>query len=174
MSTSLVVANAGPMARFAEVTGDPATPDLIVQRLAAGESLRDMARGWAIPYTRFLAWVAGNADLTEQCKRVCELAGVDLRFEGLEIIDGATPEDIAVAKERAQYRERLSRDLNRQLFGKHTQHTHTHTVDLGERLRRARERVIDQAPEAVTLGAATPSAVSPDRSPAPAVVEAPI
>lgn len=142
-NTAVTTPNAGPLARFSEVTRDPQTPELIVQRLADGETLREIARGWGLPYTRFLAWVAGNAELSEQCKRVMALAGVEIRFEGLEIIDGATPEDVAVAKERAQYRERLSRDLNRPLFGKQVQHQHTHRIDLGERLRRARERVID-------------------------------
>jgi hypothetical protein len=133
----------GPMARFLAVRDDPNTPQIIVQRLAGGESLRDIARAWQIPYMRFVAWIAANGDLTEQCKRVRELAGIELRMEGLEIIDDATPETVSVAKEQAQYRERLSRDLNRPLFGKFTKHEHTHTVDLGERLRRARERVIE-------------------------------
>lgn len=117
-----------------------------MQRISGGESLRDIARAWQIPYRRLVEWVAGNADLTEQCKRAMELAGIELRLEGLEIIDDATPETVAVAKEQAQYRERLSRDFNRRLFGKFQQHKHEHSFDLGEQLRRARERVIEVEP----------------------------
>ncbi len=162
------------MVRFAEVTADPTTPEILVQRLAAGETFKEIATSWQIPYKRFLAWVAANGDLTEQCKRVRELAGIELRFEGLEIVDGIEgaedPSIVAAAKVRAEYRERLSRDLNKPLFGKFTQHQHTHTVDLGERLRRARERVVDQAGEQATLAGVTPSLVNPEPQPAPAVV----
>lgn len=146
---------------------DPTTPDVIVQRLAGGESLKEIAKAWAIPEKKFLAWIAANGDLTEQCKRVRELAGIELRMEGLEIIDDSSVETIAVDKERALYRERLSRDLHRPLFGKQVQHQHNHTVDLGERLRRAmtRERVIDQVPEPVTIGAEPSAAVTPEPAP---------
>lgn len=174
MSTAVAVTDLGPAARFVEVTRDPQTPEVIVQRLAEGETLRSLAKSWGIPYLRFIAWVAANADLTEQCKRVTALAGIELRMEGLEIVDAVegaeSSEQVAAAKLRAEYRERLSRDLNRPLFGKHTQHTHTLNIDLGERLRRARERgrVIDQAPEAVTLGADHSPAAEPAPTPAPA------
>lgn len=155
------------MARFVAVCEDPATPSIVVQRLMGGESLRDIARAWKIPYTRFMVWIAANGDLTEQCKRARELAGVELRMEGLEIVDSATPETVAIAREQARYRERLARDLNRPLFGNVTHHKHEHTVDLGERLRRARERVIDQVAESVTIGADSCSVVAPEPAPEP-------
>lgn len=132
------------MARFEAVVTDPNTPAVIVQRLAH-ESLKDISRSWGLPYTRFIAWIAANGELTEQCKRVRELAGIELRMEGMEILDEAAEEKAAVMKaaEQAKYRERLSRDLNRPLFGKQVLHQHNVTVDLGERLRRARERVVE-------------------------------
>lgn len=147
----------GPIARFGAVTADTSTPGIIVQRLADGESIRDIAKAWQIPYKRFLSWIAANGDLTEQCKRVRELAGIELRMEGLEIVDEVEgveePAAVAAAKLRAEYRERLSRDMNRPLFGKFTQHKHEHTFDLGDRLRRARGRVIDQSVEVLPAAA---------------------
>jgi hypothetical protein len=140
----------GPVARYNAVIADPTTPGEIVARLGGGESLKDIAKAWGIPYQRFLSWIAANGDLTEQCKRVRELAGIELRMEGLEIVDEmegqVEPATVAAAKLRAEYRERLSRDLNRPLFGKLTQHKHEHTFDLGDRLRRARERVVIEQP----------------------------
>lgn len=147
----------GPLARFAAVVANPDTPAEIVARLGRGDTLAEIARAWGVPKLKFLAWIAANADLTEQCKRVMELAGIELRLEGLEILDSAAPETIAVAKEQAQYRERMSRDFNRGLFGKHVKHEHQHTHDLGDRLRRARERVIE--PDAVTV---LPAEVRPE------------
>lgn len=146
------LADPGPMARFVALTRDETTPAVIVQRLTEGESLRDMASAWEVPYKRFLAWIAANGELTEQCKRVRELAGIELRMEGLDIVDAVEgaeePAEVAAAKLRAEYRERLSRDLNRPLFGRVTQHKHEHTFDLGDRLRRARERSVNDLPAA--------------------------
>ena len=110
--------------------------------MAGGESLREIAAAWGLPYGRFLSWIAANGELSDRCRRVRELAGIELRFEGLEILDEVEPEKSAVAKAVAQadYREKLSRDLNRPLFGKQVQHDHTHRIDLGEQLRRALQR----------------------------------
>lgn len=154
--------NPGPMAHFAAMTADPNVPEIIVQRLAGGESLKDIAVAWGLPYKRFLAWIAANGDLTEQCKRVRELAGIELRMEGMEILDAAEPDKaaVALAAEQAKYRERLSRDLNRPLFGRFTQHKHEHSFDLGEQLRRARERTIDADVEDAEVVTALPSSDS--------------
>lgn len=138
----------GPLARFDAVVRDPQTPLVIVQRLMGGESLKDLSRAWRVPYGRLLGWVAANGELSEQCKRARELAGIELRLEGLEIVDEAdgaeTSEVVAAAKLRAEYRERLARDLNRPLFGKQVSHEHRHTHDLGEQLRRALQRDRDE------------------------------
>jgi len=169
--TDAVEMDAGPLARLMTVMKDATAPDVIVQRLAMGDSLKDVAASWGLPYQRFLAWVAANGDLTEQCKRVRELAGVELRFEGMQILDEASPDEkgsVQLAAEQAKYRERLSRDLNKPLFGRQTTHKHEVTIDLGDRLRRARERVIEQDPETATSGAADSSAVSAAGLPAPA------
>lgn len=113
---------------------------MILARLQDGETLLGLVRAWKLPRHAFLSWIAANGELTDQCRRVRELAGIELRMEGLEIVDVATPETAPVAKLQADYREKLSRDLNKPLFGKYTQHEHRHTFDLGERLRRARDR----------------------------------
>lgn len=160
----------GPLARMMTVMRDASAPDVIVQRLAAGESLKDIASSWGLPYQRFLAWIAANGELTEQCKRVREIAGVELRFEGMQILDDAKADkaEVQLAAEQAKYRERLSRDLNKPLFGRLTTHKHEVTIDLGERLRRARERVIEQAGEPETTPAESSAASAPSSIPAPA------
>lgn len=136
-----------------------------MQRLGAGESLKEIAAAWGLPERRFLAWIAANGELSEQCKRVRELAGIELRMEGLEIVDSAEgetePAAVAAAKLRAEYRERLARDLNKPLFGKQTLHKHEVTVDLGERLRRARERVIGPADATAPVEAGEITAPAP-------------
>ena len=132
-----------PSVRFAREAGDPGFAGRVLARVAGGETLREIARSLGLPRTQFLMWVAANGDLSEACLRVRELSGVELRYEGLEIVDGATVETVAVCKLQADYRRDLSRDLNKPLFGKLVSHQHTVGKDWGDRLRRARERVIE-------------------------------
>lgn len=135
----------GPMARLRDVKADPAAGRELLALVEQGKTFPQIASMWGVPRREFLFWLAANAELTEECKRLSELAGIWYRAEGLEIVDEATPENAAVAKLQAEYRERLSRDLNKPLFGKTLQHKHSHVIDLGERLRRATERVIEPA-----------------------------
>ena len=163
MSEAVAERDPGPMARLRALQADPGAGRAILDELQDGETLIRLAKKWGLPRKEFLSAVAANAELTAQCRRVMELAGIELRMEGLDIVDEVEPEKGPVLKASLQagYRERLSRDLNRPLFGKYTQHEHSHTVDLGEVLRRAREREvqgeeISQAPEAARLGTESP------------------
>lgn len=103
--------------RFQEITRDPKTPDQILQRMAEGQTLNEIADAWDIPRTRLAAWVATQAELSDACKRIRETFGHELRMEGLDIIDEATPDDISVRRERAAYRERLSKAFNPKTYG---------------------------------------------------------
>ena len=166
MSEAVAERDPGPMARLRALQADPGSVQEILNALQDGETFPSLAKRWGLPKKEFLSAIAANAELTAHCRRVIELAGIWMRMEGLEIVDEATVEGAAVAKLQADYRERLSRDLNRPLFGKFTQHEHSHTVDLGEVLRRAKEREvlgdeITQAPEAVRLGTESPPLALP-------------
>ena len=132
-----------PTVRLQRELQNPDFPSQILARVAEGETLKEIAKSIGLPKTQFLMWVAANGDLSAACLRIRELAGVELRFEGLDIVDAATPEDVSVAKLQADYRKDLSRDLNKPLFGKMVQHKHELGKDWGDRLRRARERVIE-------------------------------
>lgn len=136
----------GPAARLRALQADPNAAGAILARVAEGATLLDLVAQWKLPRRAFLSWVAANGELTEQCKRLRELVGTELRMEGLDLVDEATPETAAVVKLRADYREKLSRDLNKDLFGKYAKVEHRHSFDLGERLRRARDRVLDVQP----------------------------
>lgn len=47
----------GPMARLEGVKADRYSLGVIVQRVAAGESIKDLARQWQIPHKAFSSWV---------------------------------------------------------------------------------------------------------------------
>jgi hypothetical protein len=161
-------ADPGPLARLEGVKGDPSAPSVIFQRVAEGETLRDVARAWGLPRGRFVEWF--STEHSELYDRALKVRADELAHETLEIADGATAEDSAPRKLRVDTRLKLAEKWDRARYGKQVQHTHSHTHDLGEILRRARERVIEQGPETVTLGAADSSASNPERLPAPSAV----
>lgn len=47
----------GPMARLAEVKRDPCSMGIIIQRLADGETIADIAEAWAVPKASLWEWV---------------------------------------------------------------------------------------------------------------------
>lgn len=122
---SAVAADIGPMARLRLIQGDENAEREILGLIEQGKSFAQIAKEWGLPKKDFLFWVAANGELTEKCKRLRELAGIDLRMEGLDLVDEATVENAQVKKLQAEYRERLSRDLNKPLFGKVVQHEHS-------------------------------------------------
>ena len=161
----------GPMARLEAVKADQSTPSVVFQRVCDGETLREIAKAWGLPKGRFVEWF--TTEHSALYDRALQVRADELAHETLEIADGASPEDSAPRKLRVDTRLKLAEKWDRQRYGKTMQHNHAHSFDLGDVLRRARERVIEQGPETVKLGAADSSAGNPERLPAPdAVVDA--
>lgn len=156
----------GPLARLEEVKADLSTPNVVFQRLCEGESLKAIAKAWAVPKGQFVLWfMTEHRQLFDDAERV---RAQDLKGEALDIADeqaevvreagGTFDPDVPRDKLRVDTRLKLIEKLDRERFGKQVQHQHTHTIDLGERLRRARERVIEStraealpAPATVTV-----------------------
>lgn len=133
----------GPLARFEALKLNAAAPDEIFHRLCNGDTLRAIADAWGLPKGMFVRWFMDtHKQLFDDAERV---RAQDLKAEALEHADSATPEDASAAKLRVDVRLKLLEKMDRDRYGRHTQHTHTVTVDLGERLRRARERVLNGA-----------------------------
>jgi len=107
----------GPAARLRALKKDEGAAREILALVQRGLTLPRIAKEWGLPERDFLFYVAANGELSEECRRVRELVGVDLRLEGLEIVDGATPETVGVAKLRSEYRKDLSIAMNKPLFG---------------------------------------------------------
>ena len=146
----IVLANVdrGPMARFRELTADPATPQRILQLVAGGDDLNAIARSWDVPVKRFLAWVASNADLNEKCLRARQLAAHELAAEGLEIVDAAqgaeTSEAIAAAKLRAEYRLKMARAYHPKVYGEQKQVDVTVKSDLSDYSDEQLQAILDE------------------------------
>lgn len=74
----------GPLGRFEEMTKDAETSArnmaVIVQRVAEGETLKQLAVVWEVPYGRLAQWIVEDRDRSEQyvaAKALCEAARAD-------------------------------------------------------------------------------------------------
>lgn len=133
----------GKLARFEALKGSATAPDEIFHRLCNGDTLKSIADAWGLPKGMFVRWFMDtHKQLFDDAERV---RAQDLKAEALKHADSATPEDASAVKLRVDVRLKLLEKMDRDRYGRHTQHTHTLTVDLGERLRRARERVLNGA-----------------------------
>src|SRR5437899_3445981 len=149
------------IARFVEMTTaerEAATLDEMFQRMTsrvpgvegpAGrpEGLPAICASWDVPYGRVLTWLMADANRYTVYKRALEVAAHGLMAEVVEIADRDSPyvqrdklqvaTRIKVAEYHAPeiYRPRSTVDMNVSHAG------------WGERLRRARERVIEAEPD---------------------------
>jgi hypothetical protein len=79
--------------RLQLVVDDPMTMEVVIQRVIDGESLRQIARAWKLPVTRFVKWISDDE------KRLAEYEGA-LRIRADELVHEAlitaeTGEDVA-------------------------------------------------------------------------------
>ncbi|MDZ4248680.1 MAG: hypothetical protein U0990_01130, partial [Candidatus Nanopelagicales bacterium] len=85
-----------PMARLEVVKADAGAPSVIFQRLADGESLKEIAKQWAVPKGRFVEWfTTTHTDLYDAALKV---RAADLALEAIDIAD--TPEKGVKTKTR--------------------------------------------------------------------------
>lgn len=130
--SELALRDPGPLARFAAVVADPTTMPLVVQRLTDGETLKEIAAAWQIPYGRLAQWIIEDRERTEQYNAALEIWADSLALETVKIADDAVADRDAVAKAKLQTAVRLSLagKLNRRRFGESTEVKHTGHISL--------------------------------------------
>lgn len=105
----------GPMARLEAVKANENTPSVIFQRVAEGETLREIAKAWQVPVGRFVEWyTTEHADLYETALRA---RADQLAHEALGIADGADKETVAPAKLQVDTRLKLAGHWDRNRYG---------------------------------------------------------
>jgi hypothetical protein len=109
--------NPGPMARLEEVKRDAATMNVIVQRVAGGETLRGIAKAWEVPHGPLLVWLMDDDERWAIYRRALVLGGFAEADEAKEILDASTPEQITVDKERAGIRRWRASKIATEFFG---------------------------------------------------------
>jgi hypothetical protein len=115
-------------------------PQAVVQRYIAGEKIKDMAQQYGvsnIAVYHFLLrhvpedWMAAQKARAFAMKE----AGEDL------IEDAADPLELGKGRERLRAGQWDLERVDRKNYGRDDPHVHVTVIDLGERLRRAKERV---------------------------------
>lgn len=118
-------------------------------RIAKGELLQTIAEEIGVTKQCLSQWLLDDLPVEyHKAQRRGLIARIALADHGLDVAQ--TPLDLARAREQAKFaRWDAERRLPR-LFGQQTHVTVEHVGDLGERLRRAQERVIEGEVVAVT------------------------
>ena len=157
----------GPLARFNHVVSLPETMGVIVQRLCAGETLKQVAESWQIPYGRLAQWVIEDRERTEQYNAALRIWADSLAQETVGIADDvkASRDEVAKAKLRVSTRFAIAGKLNRERYGDATEVKHTGNVSLIAVLSSLpRGQVIDVTPAGATSAGLPPPGVDYETS----------
>lgn len=100
-----------------EEHGAAGATELIVGRVANGEKLSEIGESMGIPYGVLYRWVQDDADRAGAYKAALEAKADEEAHRMLEIADSATPEDVAVARLRADTRKWLVSKWGRKQYG---------------------------------------------------------
>lgn len=136
----IVAPDPGPLARFAEVTENPSTMPILAQRLSEGETLKEIAKDWEIPYGRLAQWVIEDRERSEQYNVALKIWADSLAQECVSISDeqnmvtterGTTFDpDVPRDKLRIETRLKLAGKWDRNRYGEQTKHEHTGSLSL--------------------------------------------
>lgn len=142
----------GPLARFRDVVADPNTMSIVVQRMADGETLKDIAKAWKVPYGKLCEWITEDRDRTEQFSNAQRFAAEALAQDVVAIADAATPETVAVQRLRIDARKWATSKWDRPKYGDALEHKHTGGISLISVLSGIpRGAEIDVTPEVLAL-----------------------
>ncbi len=95
---------------------------VIVQRVAEGETLKELAKGWSVPYGKLAEWITEDAGRAEQYARASRLWMDALARETVAIADGLsgaelTKQEVTAARIKIDTRLRLASKLDRERYG---------------------------------------------------------
>lgn len=171
MSAVLTRPDPGPMQRFREVIAEDATIGVIVQRLTDGETLRDIAKAWQVPYGKLAEWMVEDRERSEKYNAALKIWADSLAQECVRIADeqaevvkrdgSSFDPDVPRDKLRIDTRLKLAGKWNRERYGDQTDlkvSGHVSLITVLGSLPRGRE-AIDVTPIAVTEALPSPAAV---------------
>lgn len=93
----------------------PDTAGVVFQRVAGGETLKEIARAWGLPVGLFAHWY--TTEHGRDYEAALAARSEELAHGALEAVDGATPETVGVAKLQADTYLRVAGKWNRKRYG---------------------------------------------------------
>lgn len=136
----IITADPGPMARLREVMADANSMSIIAQRLMDGETLKQIAKAWQVPYGKLAEWVIEDRDRADKYNAALKIWADSLAQEcvaisdeqsAVEKRDGSTFDpDVPRDKLRIETRLKLAGKWNRERYGDSTEVKHTGHVSL--------------------------------------------
>ncbi len=87
------------MDRFAAVTTDPQTMEVVGQRVMDGESLKQIAISWQVPVVRFVDWIVNDLAREQQYAAALKVRAEHMVSETIAIADGV--DEARVVKDEA-------------------------------------------------------------------------
>ena len=108
------------------------------EEIIKGRTVREVAEQHGIPVSTLKSWVLGDTAV-ENARGVVIDSELTLRMEAIDVAD----DPLALARAREGFRAWawIAERREARLYGQQTSVKVEHTVDLGDRLRRARDRV---------------------------------
>ena len=91
--------------------------DRILDRVASGQSVLSLCAEIGVSAGRFYDWVNKSEERTAALARAREVSAHSLVEQTAAIVDAATPDDVAVAKLRAENRWRMAKAFNKAQYG---------------------------------------------------------
>jgi hypothetical protein len=91
--------------------------DRILDRVASGQTVVSLCAEIGVSAGRFYDWVNKSEERTAALARAREVSAHSLIEQTADIVDAATPDDVAVAKLRAENRWRMAKVFNKAQYG---------------------------------------------------------
>jgi hypothetical protein len=117
----------GPMQRW-ERDGGAVAVSVIVQRVADGETLKEICRSRGWPYSVVAKWIAMDEVVKGAYEGALAIWGDALAQEAVAIADGADPEFVPAAKLKVDTRLKLAGKWDRARYGEKTEVKHSGLV----------------------------------------------
>jgi len=91
--------------------------DRILDRVASGQTVVSLCAEIGVSAGRFYDWVNKSEERIAALARAREVSAHSLIEQTADIVDMATPDDVAVAKLRAENRWRMAKAFNKAQYG---------------------------------------------------------
>jgi hypothetical protein len=120
------------LAAFDEWKSEAASWSELLQRVAEGQTLKEVCASKSLPYSLVAKHIAGTPSLKAEYDAALQIWGDALAQESIGIVDGATSETASVAKLRSETRIRLAGKFDRDRYGEKAGPSVSVSISLGD------------------------------------------